>query len=912
MNAAGGILLQPQSNAVSGTTGWTRVCLHIQVPEEPGYVMVYCELRGTGKAWFDDIELTGVPGPGLSSRGKPVLYPPADFEELEGYELARRGQRQVLQSAQEGGGPCKATAIFWEDTARYDVALTYLDEPDGAGTFRLLINGNEVGSVVADGVHGETDAVEKVRELNVEGVDLQRHGRITVVGEPDAGERARVVGVKFVRTGRFQGELLPAEALALPPDLRIHPSPRERRRASGMLSRFVGRFVSEANAELSRELEELKTPDDLRRYQEDIRGRLAEFFGRWPEKTPLNARMMGKIERDECTIEKVVIESEPDYYVPLNFYVPKGKPLPAPGVCITMGHAAEGKGYHLYHEFALGLVRKGYVVCAFDPMGQGERISYFEPAEEIGSRGGPVGQHHYMMRHCYLVGRTLSGLRTWDGVRAVDYMLSRPEIDPERIAVGGNSGGGQMTLLITACHPRVTCCAAAHPGGSMENTYLLGKRHLDLRVIGLIPPRPCRWIVGDESGEERGHRSRYDYLQRFYDFYSCPEANDFILVDGVHDMKRPKREAAYEWYNRWLAMPDAGTTEDELDPLTAEDLWVTETGQVLSSLGGETGQTINARLMREMAPARPDPAADEAERKRFIERRRERVLQRLGLVLDPEREPPASQQAGDFPHPKLSIEKLVIASEPGIELPALLIAPREGARGPVFVHAAELGKPQKLGEAALPFRLALAGHRVLSVDVRGTGELDLERGKRTQVSRYDQIHFRRDSLAISSTSAGRTMLGQRAFDLIRCVDYLRAREDTADAPVVLVGERVGGSWCLAAAVADERPAAVATVGTLASYRLIIENKWNNLREYFWVPGALADYDLCDLPALIAPRPVALINVVDQMVHVMDADAIRAEYAWAARYYEAARTPGDLRIVSPATDAEVIGALCDLL
>ncbi|GAH43678.1 unnamed protein product, partial [marine sediment metagenome] len=362
---------------------------------------------------------------------------------------------------------------------------------------------------------------------------------------------------------------------------------------------------------------------------------------------------------------------------------------------------------------------------------------------------------------------------------------------------------------------------------------------------------------------------------------------------------------------RWLNMPDAGNAEDPLEPLSAEELWVTDTGQVISSLGGETGQSINARLMREMAPARPAPAPDRAARSAFIEQRRARVLKRLGLKLAAEREPAAVRQVGEYPHQRLVIEKLAIASEPGIELPALFIAPKQGTRGPVFVHAAELGKPQEPDESALPFRLALAGCRVLSVDVRGMGELDIERGKRTQVSEYDPIHWRRDSLAISSTGGGRTMLGQRAFDLVRCVDYLRSREDTAEAPLVLVGERLGGSWCLVAAVADERVSAVATVGTLASYRLIIDNKWNNLREYFWVPGALADYDLCDLPALIAPRPVALINTVDQMLHVMETDAVQEEYSWAAKYYEVAGAGGHLRIVSPAADDDVVAAICDL-
>ncbi len=178
----------------------------------------------------------------------------------------------------------------------------------------------------------------------------------------------------------------------------------------------------------------------------------------------------------------------------VNVYVPKNRPLPQPGVLFTCGHAADGKAAVLYHEACLGLVLKGYVVLALDPTGQGERSEYFEP--ETGKPLVPlcVSQHHYLARPSWLVGRSLAGYRTWDATRAVDYLVARPEVNPERIGVVGNSGGGIMALLATAADSRIKVCAAAHPGGSMEETYITGRDLPKADLLGLIAPRPMAWI----------------------------------------------------------------------------------------------------------------------------------------------------------------------------------------------------------------------------------------------------------------------------------------------------------------------------------------------------------------------------------------------------------------------------------
>ncbi len=200
----GEILAQPAGGHLTGTSDWTRISVTMTAPGEPCYIMPYLGLRGAGKAWFDDVELVGERGPGLPGDMDETTYEPRHFEELDGYEVARRGERTVLQTvAEEQRGIAAVT--FYEATARWDVTLRYLDEPDGASTLRVLVNGAEVGSVVADAVEGETDAAEEVRELTLAGVDIQRYSRITVVGEADQGERARIVGLHFAPVGALRG-----------------------------------------------------------------------------------------------------------------------------------------------------------------------------------------------------------------------------------------------------------------------------------------------------------------------------------------------------------------------------------------------------------------------------------------------------------------------------------------------------------------------------------------------------------------------------------------------------------------------------------------------------------------------------------------------------------------------------------
>ncbi|MGI5819909.1 MAG: prolyl oligopeptidase family serine peptidase [Armatimonadota bacterium] len=882
----GEILAQPTGGAVRGTTDWTEISVRLTVPDEPCYVMPYLGLRGTGTAWFDDVRMMGIPGPGLPPNMDRAVYEAAGFEELDGYQFATRGNWRLIEATPGREEPSLATVTFYEATAKWDVTMTYLDEPDGASTMRLLVNGEEVGHVVADETVSDNPSADVEREVTFEGVNIQRWMPITVVGEQDEGEYARVIRLTFVPVGQYEGDLLSEEELPPPNSLRVWLSPSERRRVEGLLGTQAARMEGAAYALVRDEIESLQTPEELRAYQARVRESLPEIFGRWTGDSglPLNPRTFGTIELDYCTIEKVVIEAEPEVFVPLNVYVPKDRPLPAPGILVTIGHAGDGKAYHLYHEFALGLAEKGYVAVALDPIGQGERTYWDEPPEELGRKGNPVGQHHYQLRRSFLVGRSLSGLRTRDCVRVVDYMLTRDDvIDPDRVGVAGNSGGGQTAMQTIACHPAVKVCVAAHPGGSCENTYYRGKNNMDRMIVTMIAPRPLIWVVGEDSGE-RHHEGRFTWLDPLYDVFGAPEAHEFEWVEGVHDMRQPKREAAYAWLNRWLGM-DSGREEGPIEHLEVEDLWITETGLVETGLGGVMPWHLDTQLMREMAPERPEAPADDDARARFLNERRAAVLEKLRLAPDEDRLPPIWEDAGQFEHPDLRVLKLILEPEAGITIAALLVEPVGGAGGPTIIHAAEHGKPVEFDAAALPLALALEGRRVVSVDVRGRGELNIEGGAVTRVTDYDRTQWRRDSYAMAYANNGRTMPGARAMDLISVMDHLDEQAGAAQ-QYALVGEGLGGVWALAATMADARVASVATVGMLSSYARVIESKWHAIRDYFWVPRALDTYDLPDLPALIAPRQVAVLNPMDEMLHALTEAEAAADLSWAASWFDA--------------------------
>ena len=609
------------------------------------------------------------------------------------------------------------------------------------------------------------------------------------------------------------------------------------------------------------ELSRLKSPDEWRARQLKTREKLQEYFGDFPDRAPLNAITVGKLERPRYTIEKVIFESQPRYYVTANLYVPKDRKFPLPGVVFPCGHYSDAKAWESFQMACQGLVLKGYVVLIFDPMGQGERSEYFDANTHTDLIPECVNQHHYVGRPAFLTGWTLSGLRTWDCIRAVDYLVSRAEVDQDKLAAIGCSGGGQMALLITAVDERIKVCAASHPGGSMEQSFLTGQGLTERDIFSLIPPRPLRIIVGSESGEAPDHRKRLEDMQLFYKGLKADEQrSDLDIVPGVHSMNRANRESAYEWLNKWFDKEAEGKAEPVVKPGTVQSLWCTQTGNTILSLGGETAQTLNAKRAARVYK----PESDLAELKK-------RVAARIGLDVSRIHKGLKTDSIATVFHEGISVEKLTYESEKGMVIPALLIKPQKiTSDSPVYLFASDKGKPQEFCDTVLPFRLAQNGAVVLAVDVRGTGETSPTGPlKLDQYTGYTPMKWKHDVLAIQSAGFGRTVLGMRALDVMRGVDLLYSRNDLKGRKIIVAGEGLGGLWALLAAIYDPRVEGVVTIGTLPSYRLLISHQYYNVWGYFWVPGALLDFDIQDLARLVAPKPQIWIDPVNELGEPLD-------------------------------------------
>jgi len=193
----------------------------------------------------------------------------------------------------------------------------------------------------------------------------------------------------------------------------------------------------------------VRSEADLITLQGELRLKVLDLIGGLPaERTPLNARMVGTIAGDGYRVEKIVFESVPGFHVTALLYVPGGAPGPKPAVLLACGHSPAGKAYAPYQEIAIRLVRRGYVVLCWDPVGQGERSQFWDAARGHSRYNLVCGEHAVLGNLAVLAGASLLRWEVWDGMRAVDYLLTRSEVDGRRISITGTSGGDLCTTSL--------------------------------------------------------------------------------------------------------------------------------------------------------------------------------------------------------------------------------------------------------------------------------------------------------------------------------------------------------------------------------------------------------------------------------------------------------------------------------
>ena len=324
------------------------------------------------------------------------------------------------------------------------------------------------------------------------------------------------------------------------------------------------------------------------------------------------------VERDAYKIENVLFESRPGFLVAANLYIPKGRNFPLPGVVASCGHSDNGKAIETYQSFCQGLARLGYVVLIFDPIGQGERMQYLD-ANLKPQHGTGTGEHNYAGIQQVLVDERFWTWRAWDGIRALDYLVSRKEVDVRHLGVTGNSGGGTMTTWLCGVEDRWTMAAPScfvtefrrnmenELGADMEQcpprALSLGLDHEDF--LAALAPKPVIILAKEKDYfDARGNEAAYHRLKGLYRLLGAEDNIAYFVGPTYHGYSQENREAMYRWFNRCTGISDA-RTEPKLVLEKDETLWCTPRGQV-ADLKSKTIYAFTQEKSRTAAAKRLD------------------------------------------------------------------------------------------------------------------------------------------------------------------------------------------------------------------------------------------------------------------------------------------------------------------
>jgi dienelactone hydrolase len=228
--------------------------------------------------------------------------------------------------------------------------------------------------------------------------------------------------------------------------------------------------------------EGLKDASDILTYQQRMRRQFVDKLVGFPDRTPLNAKIVGTIKGEGYRVENVIFESRPNHHVTANLYLPDGKG-PFPAVLVPCGHTANGKAG--YQQPCVVLARHGIAAMSYDPIGQGERLQLLDNGKSL--VGGNTNEHTMVGIGALLVGQSTATYRIWDGMRSLDYLASRPEIDAKRLGCTGSSGGGTMTSYLMALDDRVAAAAPSCYITSLERLFAtIGPQDAEQNITGLV------------------------------------------------------------------------------------------------------------------------------------------------------------------------------------------------------------------------------------------------------------------------------------------------------------------------------------------------------------------------------------------------------------------------------------------
>ena len=472
--------------------------------------------------------------------------------------------------------------------------------------------------------------------------------------------------------------------------------------------------------ERKQKIENFSSSDEWEKHRKDLKSKIFQSINNF-EKTPLKAKITGIIEKERFTVEKVLFESHPGFYVTGCLFIPKERQNPAPAVIYCSGHTELAFRSETYQHVILNLVEKGFIVFGLDPIGQGERLQYLNKETGKSKVGSSTKEHTYAGVQTLLSGTSLTDYFIWDGVRTVDYLLTRKEIDAKRIGITGRSGGGTQSSQIAAFDDRIYACApecylttferllqSIGPQDAEQNPYRAIKRGFDHPdYLHLRAPKPSLIITTTHDFfSQQGARECFAEVQKSYSAFGKQENVEYVEDYGKHESTKKNREALYDFFQRHLNNP-GNRADQQVDTFKVEELWVTKTGQLQSSVKGKTVFDLNQNYYK---------------KENLSENALKRKIQELAGV-EFKRKFTTEVYTGVYFKDDLLVEKYFLEnSEKDYVLPVYHIKKKGTTSDKILIWLDSDGKEKLLENNNLKSVLD-KGYSVISADLPGIGEL---------------------------------------------------------------------------------------------------------------------------------------------------------------------------------------------
>jgi dienelactone hydrolase len=637
-----------------------------------------------------------------------------------------------------------------------------------------------------------------------------------------------------------------------------------------------------------------------------LRAAMFAAMGPFPDKAcPLEPREVGVLKRSGYRIEKLLLQTRPDVWMTASAYVPEGVAGKVPAVLAVHGHWPWARRDPVVQARCLGLVKLGFFVLTVDAFGAGERHP----------KPGPGAYHGALIGSAlWPVGQTLLGMQVYENRRAVDYLLTRPEVDGSRLGVTGASGGGNQTMYAGAlderfaaavpvcsvgnyqAYLRAACCVCEVLPGALRFTE-------EGDVVGLVAPRALMVINATQDSYQFSvgeARKSLDRARAVYRLYDAADKLAHVTFESPHAYNQPMREAMYGWMTRWLKNGGDGKPipEPKHEVEKPEDLACFPPGERPATFVFPT--TFAAREAGRLLAVFRDAPLDHPEAWQSLSQTLRTQL--AGQVLGEGPRRPV-RPAGRVGRPEeadgVLTASLELQPEPGITLAGVLRS-RPGRKGRVAAVALlHLDSQAEALKHPLAAALVEAGAVLIAVDLRGTGSTRPAK----DVVRDAPDH----NSAEHGLWVGRPMLGQWVYDVRHLLDWMAGQPGHDAGRLGIVGLGQAGLVALCAAAVDERVAAVATADAPLTY--VTEAAYGpGTRMGLLAPGLLGVGDVPHLAALAAPRRLVVLGGVSPQGERRALRQLQEAYAFTRDVYRLAKAADRLTVVDEGRPADLANRL----